>query len=203
MTEREKMIAGYLYDSSDEELVRLRRKAHLLARHYSESDETMTDEREKIIKELFPNAGKNVFFQGPIFVDYGINTTIGDNFYANFNLTILDVLPVKIGNNVFIGPNVSLLTPLHPLRYEERNIFMKEDGSYHNLEYGKPITIEDDCWIGGNVVINGGVTIHRGSVIGSGSVVTKDVPPFSLAFGNPCKVYREISEKDSVGIKHD
>lgn len=125
-------------------------------------------------------------------------TEIGDNSYANFNLTILDTCPVKIGKNVFIGTGVSIVTPLHPFRYQERNIFLSDKGYYTDKEYGKPITIEDNCWIASNVTICGGVTIGEGSVIGAGSVVVKSIPKNSFAAGNPCRVIREITEKDSI-----
>ena len=131
--------------------------------------------------------------------DYGCFISIGENSYDNFNLTILDSCEVKIGNNVFMGTGVSIVTPVHPLTYQERNIFFdKEKGYFTDREYAKPITIEDNCWIASNVTIVGGVTIGEGSVIGAGSVVTRSIPPHSLAFGNPCKVHRKITEKDKM-----
>lgn len=136
--------------------------------------------------------------QGPIYFDYGVFTTIGENTYANFNFTVLDTCPVTIGDNVFFGPNCTLATPLHPLRYQERNIKFKSDGTPYDDEYGKPLVIESNCWIASNVVIAGGVTIGEGSVIGAGSVVTRDIPPHSLAAGNPCRVIRQITEADSM-----
>lgn len=143
-----------------------------------------------------------MFLQGPIYFDYGVFTSIGENSYANFNLTVLDVCQVSIGNNVFIGPNVSILTPIHPLRYQDRNMYFDSKKGYTtDKEYGAPITIEDDCWIAGNVTICGGVTIGRGSVIGTGSVVTKDIPANSLAFGNPCRVKRKITEEDKLELQ--
>ena len=130
-------------------------------------------------------------------------TTIGENTFANFNFTVLDTCPVHIGNNVFIGPNVSLVTPMHPFRYQERNIKFKPDGTAYDDEYAKPITIGDNCWLASNVVVTGGVTIGEGCVIGAGSVVTKDIPPHSLAVGNPCKVIRQITEADSIRNRED
>lgn len=115
---------------------------------------------------------------------------------------MLDCCPVTIGNNVFIGPNVSLLTPIHPLRYQDRNIYYNKEKEYHtDKEYAAPIVIEDDCWIAGNVTICGGVKIGRGSVIGAGSVVTKDIEENSLAFGNPCRVKRKITDEDKLELK--
>ena len=115
-----------------------------------------------------------------------------------FNFTCLDVCEIHIGDNVMIGPNVTLATPMHPLLPEERNIRKREDGSFYNLEYAKPITIKDNCWLASNVVVCGGVSIGEGCVIGAGSVVTRDIPPYSLAAGNPCRVIRKITEKDHM-----
>ena len=134
----------------------------------------------------------------PVQFDYGCFTSIGTNFYANFNFTCVDCCPVTIGENVFLGPNVSLLTPIHPLRWQDRNQYVKQDGTLADKEYAKPITIGNNCWIAGNVTICGGVTIGDGCVIGAGSVVTRDIPPNSLAVGVPCHVVREITEADSL-----
>lgn len=192
MSEKEIMLSGRLYDPNDEELIRLRQKAHRLCLEYNNTLETEDEKRSRIIHELVPNQGEDVNLQGPIQIDYGCFTRIGDRSYANFNLVILDTCPVTIGNDVFMGPNVSILTPLHPLPWKERNAYRREDGVLTDREYGKPITIEDNCWLGGNVTICGGVTVGHGSVIGAGSVVTRDIPPNSLAFGNPCRVVRKI-----------
>ena len=199
MTEREKMLAGMLYDPSDTELAELRKKAHALSTRYNMLTED-DPERGKIVSELVPNMGKRGFVQGPVQFDYGVFTEIGDNFYANFNLTVLDCCKVTIGDNVMIGPNVSILTPVHPLCWQDRNMRFKPDGSPYDLEYAKPITIGSNCWIAGNVTICGGVTIGSGCVIGAGSVVTRDIPKNSLAVGNPCRVIREITEADRMEI---
>lgn len=199
MTEREKMLAGMLYDPSDTELAELRKKAHALSTRYNMLTED-DPERGKIVSELVPNMGERGFVQGPVQFDYGVFTEIGDNFYANFNLTVLDCCKVTIGDNVMIGPNVSILTPVHPLCWQDRNMRFKPDGSPYDLEYAKPITIGSNCWIAGNVTICGGVTIGSGCVIGAGSVVTRDIPENSLAVGNPCRVIREITEADRMEI---
>lgn len=199
MTEREKMLAGKIYDPFTESLPEERSKAHRLCKLYNDTFETETEKREKILGELLPFRGENVYLQGPIYFDFGTNTRIGRNSYANFNLTVLDICTVSIGESVFIGPNVSLLTPKHPLRYQDRNPFLSaKTGKVTDQEYGSPIVIGDNCWIGGDVTICGGVTIGAGCVIGAGSVVTRDIPPDSLAFGNPCRVIRAITESDSL-----
>ena len=196
MSEKEKMLAGKLYDPSDEELTRLRIKARKLARRYNQTDEDEPEKQRELLRELLPNTAEIPDLQAPVYFDYGFNTSFGKFSGANFNFTCLDVCPVKIGDNVLIGPNVTLATPMHPLLPEERNCRQREDGSFYKLEYAKPIVIERDCWLASNVVVCGGVTIGEGSVIGAGSVVTKDIPPHSLAAGNPCKVIRKISEAD-------
>lgn len=197
MQEKEKMLAGLIYDPADQELTELRQKAHRLSKEYNDRLET-NEERVRLLDELLPNKGMNVYLQGPVQFDYGCFTTIGDNSYANFNFTCLDCCPVKIGSNVFMGPNVSLLTPVHPLRYQDRNIYERKDGVNTDKEYAKPITIGDNCWIAGNVTVCGGVTIGNGSVIGAGSVVTHNIPDGVFAAGVPCKVIREITEADSL-----
>ena len=202
MSEKEKMLAGKIYDPTDKELTILRTKAHRLSQHYNTLFED-DDLRNTIIDELIPSKGEGLYLQGPIYFDYGIFTSFGKNCYANFNFTVLDVCPVNIGSNVFFGPNCSLMTPLHQLRWQERNIKFKDDKTAYDDEYAKPINIGDNCWISANVVITGGVTIGEGCVIGAGSVVTKDIPANSLAAGNPCKVIREINEKDSIKYKKE
>ena len=143
--------------------------------------------QDALIRAILGHAGKNVSILPPFQCDYGYNITVGDNFYSNTNLTILDVAPVKIGDNVFIAPNVSIFTAGHPVHPKARN---------SAFEYGIPIEIGNDCWIGGNSVICPGVKIGNGVVIGAGSVVTRDIPDSVIAVGNPCKVLREITDDD-------
>ena len=197
MTEKEKMLAGKIYDPSEPELVGLRQKAHRLCLEYNQLPET-DKKRDELMRELGVAGGENAYFQGPVQFDYGCFTTVGEGFYANFNFTCVDCCPVTIGDNVFVGPNVSLLTPVHPFRWQDRNPYKKPDGTVTDKEYDRPITIGDNCWIAGNVSVCGGVTIGEGSVIGAGSVVTRDIPPHSLAAGVPCRVIREITEADSL-----
>lgn len=203
MTEKEKMLAGKIYDSSDKTLIDLRVKAHRLSKEYSDTLESDEAKRDEIIHELIPNLGEGSYLQGPIFFDYGVFTTIGKCCFANFNFTVLDTCPVNIGDSVFFGPNCTIATPMHPLRWQERNIKKKENGSLYDDEYGKPVTIKSNCWIASNVVICAGVTIGEGCVIGAGSVVTRDIPANSVAAGNPCRVLRQITEGDSIKLKKE
>ena len=197
MTEKEKMLAGMLYDPASPELAALRETAHDICRRYNALAETDA-ERSALMRALLPKSDEHVYIQGPMQFDYGVFTEMGEGTYVNFNFTCLDCAEVKIGKNVFIGPNVSLLTPVHPLRYTERNVRIQPDGSHVCLEYAKPIVIGDNCWIAGNVTICGGVTIGSGCVIGAGSVVTRDIPDNMLAVGVPCRPLREIDESDSM-----
>ncbi len=198
MTEKEKMLKGLIYDSSDKQLVEMRKKSHRLCKQYNDTFEDEEEKRSKIIAALLPECKKGLYLQGPIQFDYGVFTSFGENCYANFNLVILDCCEVTIGNNVFFGPNCTVATPIHPMCADERRIRQKSDGTLFNYEYAKPITIEDDCWLASNVTVCGGVKIGKGSVIGAGSVVTKDIPENSFAAGNPCRVIRKITDKDSV-----
>ena len=199
MTEKEKMLAEQLYDPNDPELLALRQTGHHLCKVYNETEETSLKERREILDQLLLACGENTYLQGPIQFYYGCFTEFGDKSFANFNFTCLDCAPVKIGSNVFFGPNVSLLTPVHPMRWQERNCFRKEDGTLTDREYARAIVIEDNCWIAGNVTVCGGVTIGSGSVIGAGSVVVRDIPAGVFAAGNPCCVIREITEADRMG----
>ena len=198
MTEKEKMLLGKIYDPSDKELEQLRDNAHKYSKMYNDTFESQQKEREEILNKLLPNRAEGACILGPVYFDYGVFTTIGKNFFPNFNFTVLDVCPVKIGDNAFFGPNVTLVTAVHPFRYQDRNIRSRENGEPYDFEYAKPITIGNNCWLASNVTVCGGVTIGDGCVIGAGSVVTRDIPANSLAAGNPCRVIREITEKDSL-----
>ncbi|MBO4428527.1 MAG: sugar O-acetyltransferase [Clostridia bacterium] len=199
MTEKEKMFAGKIYDPFSEGMPEERRRAHLLCQKYNALGENETEARENILDELMPDRGEGVYLQGPIQFDFGTHIKMGDGSYANFNFVVLDENAVTIGKNVFIGPNCSLLTPIHPLCFEDRNTFFNEKtGVTTNVERSAPIVIEDNCWLGGSVTVLPGVTIGEGSVVGAGSVVTKDIPAHSLAYGNPCRVARRITDADRL-----
>ena len=180
-SEREEMLAGKLYNSVDPELNALREKAGDLCARFNAASRTDHAARAAILDELLPGHGAGLDVMGPIFFDYGCNITIGERVFANFNFTVLDCCPVTIGDDVLFGPNVSLLPPMHPLRWQDRNVRQAPDGSAYDCEYGKPIVIGSNCWFGGNVTVIGGVTIGEGCVIGAGSVVTRDIPPHTVA----------------------
>lgn len=187
-TEKEKAAEGLLYNANYDETLQAEMKATRgIIFEYNNLSPLQDEEREKILASLLGKKGKNVTIISPFYCDYGYNIEVGDNFFANTNFVVLDGAKVKIGNNVFIAPNVGIYTAGHPLDAEQRN---------EGLEYAYPVTIEDDVWIGGHVCIMPGVTIGKGTVVGAGSVVTKDLPANSLAVGNPCRVLREITEAD-------
>lgn len=198
MTEREKMLSGALYDPTDPELSALRARAHQLCRSLQLVPDPEGPEVRRLLQELVPHQGEGTDLNTPLFFDYGVFTSFGACCYANVNLTVLDCAPVTVGDNVFFGPNCSLLTPIHPLLPEERRMRRREDGRLYDLEYARPIVIENDCWIAGNVTVCGGVTIGRGTVVGAGSVVTRDLPSGVLAAGNPCRVIRPLTEADRL-----
>lgn len=146
-----------------------------------------TKKMDEVIHKIIGKMGKNCLINQPFHCDYGIHITVGDNFFANYNCVILDVAKVEIGNNVFFAPNVAVYTAGHPIHHEARNSL---------YEYGIPVKIGNNVWVGGNSVILPGVTIGDNTVIGAGSVVTKDIPANVIAAGNPCRIIREITEED-------
>lgn len=203
MTEKEKMLAGKIYDPNDKELFALKLVAHKMSLQYNLTTEEDEEKRKEILDVLLPNRGEGTYLQGPVQFDYGVFTTVGKNFYANFNFTVLDVCPVTIGDNVFVGPNVSIYTPLHPLRFQDRNPYRRADGVLTDKEYGAPVTIGDNVWLGGNVTVCSGAKIGSGCVIGAGSVVTGTIEENSLAYGNPCRAVRKITDADRIELKKE
>lgn len=200
MREYDKMIRGELYNPADEELTAMRRRVRRLFYQYNNSEEDEKEKRAALLRRIFGGHGERLYCEPPIRFDYGINTTVGEDFFSNFNLTVLDVAPVKIGRQCFIGPNVSIVTPVHPLLACDRNMRADGKGGTFDYEYARPITIEDNVWLASNVTVCGGVTIGHDTVIGAGSVVTKDIPAGVFAAGNPCRVIRPISEKDKMKL---
>lgn len=199
MNEERYILKGELYNAADPSLTAKRRRAHHLCERFNRSDESDTATRLEILQELV-TGGQGADVAGPIYFDFGEFTIMGNNVYVNFNFTVLDVCPVTIGDNVMFGPNVSLVTPIHPMRWQERNVRNAADGSSFDYEYGAPITIGRNCWIASGVTVTGGVTIGEGCVIGAGSVVTHDIPANSFAAGVPCKVIRAITDEDSMTL---
>lgn len=184
-TEKQKMLDGELYSAADPELTRDREYARKLARLYNQTTEA--ERRVQILKELLGSTGENLSMEPNIRFDYGYNIHVGENFYANFDCTILDVCEVRIGDNCMFGPGVHVYTATHPLDPYER---------IKGPEYGKPVTIGNNVWIGGRAVINPGVTIGNNVVVASGAVVTKDVPDNTVVGGNPAKAIKKIHATD-------
>ena len=203
MTEREKMLAGKLYDISDPELAAQYMKTRRLVREYNNAYDDEFEKRKAILKELIPDFGEDSILQGPVQFDYGVNTKVGKRCHINYNFIVLDCAPVTLGDDVFIGPNCTLATPVHPLLTKERCAKHKEDGTRYDEEYAKPITLEDGVWLASCVTVCGGVTVGKNSVIGAGSVVTRSIPENVFAAGNPCRVIRPITEADSVYLKKE
>ncbi len=183
-TERQKMLAGELYDPFDAELVAGRERARDLCQALNATREAEHEERRRILRALFGSGGDSVWMQPPFFCDYGSNIELGERVFFNFNCIVLDVCSVRIGDFTLFGPAVQIYTPMHPLNAELRR----------REEFGKPIDIGSDVWVGGGAIILPGVRIGSRAVIGAGSVVTRDVPEGVFAAGNPCRVIREITE---------
>jgi maltose O-acetyltransferase len=182
MSEKEKMLVGEAYLSNDKELVQERLRAKKLL-HQINEEFIVNKKTRGLFKQLMPNADKRLYIEPPFHCDYGYNIHSGENVYFNVNCVVLDSMKVTIGNNVLFAPGVHIYTATHPLDAIDRR----------TIEISKPVSIGDDCWIGGNSVICPGVTIGAGCVIGAGSVVTKDIPENSLAVGNPAKVIRKLN----------
>lgn len=186
-SQKSKMLSSKPYHAMDEELVKERQHAQLLTYRYNATRPDETSQRKALLQQLLGNIAEGFHLEPPFRCDYGYNIRIGKNFFANYNLVILDCAAVEIGDHVLIGPNVGIYTAGHPVHFETRN---------QGYEYALPIKLGHHVWIGGHVVINPGVTIGDYTVIGSGSVVTRDIPPRVVAAGNPCRILRPISEAD-------
>jgi maltose O-acetyltransferase len=183
-TEKDKMLAGELYDPLDIELVQARDRARDLCQDLNATREGDKDARRKILKKLFGRGGESVWMQPPFFCDYGSNILLGERVYFNFNCVVLDVCLVEIGDFTLFGPAVQIYTATHPMN---ANLRRKQ-------EFAMPVHIGSDVWVGGGAIICPGVKIGSKSVIGAGSVVTRDIPEGIFAAGNPCRVIREITE---------
>lgn len=183
-SEKEKMLRGEIYDANyDPELISERTRCKVMCRRYNDIQPDCLEERAALLRSLLGKTGKTFLVEQPFYCDYGYNIEIGENFYSNINLVILDGAKVKFGDNVFIAPNCGFHTAGHPLNASRRNA---------GLEYARPITVGNNVWIGAGVNVLPGVTIGDNCVIGAGSVVNKDIPANSLAVGNPCRVIRSL-----------
>lgn len=187
MSMREKIASGMLFTDMCEGLPEERLHGKELMYDFNNTRPSEEEKRIKLMNKMFGKIGKNSWIEPPIHFAYGSNIFIGENFYANFNFTIVDDYTVTIGDNVLIAPNVTISVTGHPVHHE-----LRKNGEMYSF----PVTIGNYVWIGSNVIINPGVTIGENSVIGAGSVVTKDIPPNVVAVGVPCKVLREINDKD-------
>ncbi|MFC3024336.1 sugar O-acetyltransferase [Vibrio zhugei] len=180
------MLAGKHYPINDAELIRIRNTTRTRAAEFNELHREDLVNQQRLLKDIFGQMGDNVHVEKRLNVDYGINTTIGSNVFINFNFTLLDCAPVTIGDNVFIAPNVQFYTAHHPMDASTRN---------QHIGWAEPITIGSNVWIGGGTIVLPGVTIGEGAVIGAGSVVTRDVPAYHVAVGNPARAIRPITEE--------
>lgn len=198
MREEEKIFAGVLFSPGHPDLKAIKLRTHNLNLDYNRTYEDETEKRAEILSQILGDLGEGSFLQGPITFHYGCHTHIGQRCFVNFNFTVQDDAEVFIGDDCNLGPNVTIVTPVHPMLPDERKLMRTGDGSLKRLCYAKPVHIGHDCWFGANVVVCPGVTIGENCVIGAGSVVTRDIPSNSFAAGNPCRVIREITQADSM-----
>lgn len=198
MSEEAEIFQGVLFSPGAPELKAIKLRSHKLSAEYSRTNEDDVEVRQHLTRLILAEFGEGSFMQGPVFFHYGRHTRIGKRCFFNYNLTVQDDAPVSIGDDCNFGPNVTIVTPVHPLLPTERRVMYDQAGNPKHLCYAKPVTIGKDCWLGANVVVCPGVTIGDNCVIGAGSVVTRDIPANSLAAGVPCKVIREISDADSM-----
>lgn len=201
MTEDEKRAAGGLFSPADPELKAIKRRAHRLNQVYNRTYEDETEVRAAILSELLGELGEGSFLQGPITFHYGCHTKIGKGVFINFNMTVQDDAEVTIGDGCDFGPNVTVVTPVHPMLADERKAMANERGEVKRLCYAKPVHIGKNCWICANTTILPGVTVGDNCVIGAGSVVTRDIPANSFAAGNPARVIRPLTAADSMEQK--
>ena len=203
MTEEEKIKAWVLFCPGEPELVAIKLRTHNLNLEYNLTREDETEKREAILRQMLGQMGEGVFIQGPVAFHYGKHTSIGNNAFINFNFTVQDDAEVTIGADCSFGPNVTIVTPLHPMVASERKLMRNAAGEKKHMCYAKQVHIGSGCWFGANVTVCPGVTIGDGCVIGAGSVVTRDIPAGSLAAGVPARVIRPITEADSMRHKPD
>lgn len=200
MTEWERMTTGRLYDPGKEDIDPRHRQGMELCDRFNRTPLARRRKKARLLEKLIPSsAGKDLVVFGPFYCEYGVNISVGKDCFVNYGCTFLDVAPITLGDDVWIGANVTLAAPMHPYLAEERIIREYPDG-IHDLEYAKPITIRNNCWISSGVIISGGVTVGENSIIAAGAVVTRDVPPDCIVGGVPARVIRKLDENDRIGV---
>ncbi len=199
-TDWKRMIEGKLYNSASKDIFWQHAKGMYLTQKLNKCPIWNTPRQKRILNRLIPSSkGKSMWVFTPFYCEYGVNIHVGNDVFFNYNCTLLDISPITLEDGVWLGANVTIATPCHPLIADERINRDYPDG-YHDLEYSKPVRIQKNAWIASNVVICGGVTIGEGAVVGAGSVVTRDIPSGCIAVGNPCRVLRQIDENDRIDV---
>ncbi len=199
-TDWKRMIEGKLYNSASKDIFWQHAKGMYLTQKLNKCPIWNVPRQKRILNRLIPSSkGKSMWVFTPFYCEYGVNIHVGNDVFFNYNCTLLDISPITLEDGVWLGANVTIATPCHPLIADERINRDYPDG-YHDLEYSKPVRIQKNAWIASNVVICGGVTIGEGAVVGAGSVVTRDIPAGCIAVGNPCRVLRQIDENDRIDV---
>ncbi len=199
-TDWKRMIEGKLYNSASKDIFWQHAKGMYLTQKLNKCPIWNVPRQNRILNRLIPSSkGKSMWVFTPFYCEYGVNIHVGNDVFFNYNCTLLDISPITLEDGVWLGANVTIATPCHPLIADERINRDYPDG-YHDLEYSKPVRIQKNAWIASNVVICGGVTIGEGAIVGAGSVVTRDIPAGCIAVGNPCRVLRQIDENDRIDV---
>lgn len=199
-TDWKRMIEGKLYNSASKDIFWQHAKGMYLTQKLNKCPIWNTPRQKRILNRLIPSSkGKSMWVFTPFYCEYGVNIHVGNDVFFNYNCTLLDISPITLEDGVWLGANVTIATPCHPLIADERINQNYPDG-YHDLEYSKPVRIQKNAWIASNVVICGGVTIGEGAIVGAGSIVTRDIPAGCIAVGNPCRVLRQIDENDRIDV---
>ena len=199
-TDWKRMIEGKLYNSASKDIFWQHAKGMYLTQKLNKCPIWNVPRQNRILNRLIPSSkGKYMWVFTPFYCEYGVNIHVGNDVFFNYNCTLFDISPITLEDGVWLGANVTIATPCHPLIADERINRDYPDG-YHDLEYSKPVRIQKNAWVASNVVICGGVTIGEGAVVGAGSVVTRDIPAGYIAVGNPCRVLRQIDENDRIDV---
>lgn len=200
MNDWERMISGKLYNASSLDIARQHDRGMRLCARFNRIAPWRKRAKQRTLERLIPSAqGKELTVFAPFYCEYGVNIRVGQGCFFNYHCVFLDVAPITLGNGVWLGANVTLATPNHPLLAEERLAAPYPDG-FHNLEYAEPITIKDGCWICSGATVCGGVTVGENSIVAAGAVVLRDVPPNSIVAGVPARVVRTLDENDRIGV---